>query len=108
MKTNANNTRMRKTHSKTETTAASGEESNFRNLLELSPKVIVILKEPGNWKTSPFIFALEDFQKNIQNGFYTSIDDCIENEHFSELSRADQEQLIDIALWYVHDVSQGI
>lgn len=64
-------------------------------------------KQYGDWKPSPFIFALEEIQTNISSGEYRCINDCLGCGWFEELPIEDQLQLIDIALWYLHDAQMG-
>ena len=60
-------------------------------------------KEYGNWKSSRFIRVLEEVQAGIRNGELTSLDQCIDNTDFLECSMWDQEQLVDIANWYLYN-----
>jgi hypothetical protein len=70
-----------------------------------SEKIIHTPKECGDRKGSEFIFALEDIQKNIGNGKYTTIEQCMANGYFEDQSKEDQEQLIGIANWYLNDAT---
>ncbi|HWY12203.1 MAG TPA: hypothetical protein VN026_12800 [Bacteroidia bacterium] len=65
-------------------------------------KIIHTPKAYGDWKGSDFIYALEDIQGDIENGKYTTIEQCMENRYFRDCDKEDQEQLIDIANWYLH------
>jgi hypothetical protein len=105
MKTNADNTCMHQMHSLSVDTTVKGEKQNKNQPIERQSKIIALLRERGSWKSSNFISVLESIQFNIMDGVYTTIDDCVETEYFNELSRQDQNQLIDIALWYLHNVS---
>lgn len=64
-------------------------------------------KEFGDWKCTDYILALEDIQCYVANGGYSNIQDCIGNEHFQDCGIEDQEQLIDIANWYLYNTEQN-
>ena len=66
-------------------------------------RVIHVAKEYGDWKSSGFILALENIRAGIMAGDLRTIEKCCENENFPYCSVADQEQLIDIANWYLHE-----
>ncbi|OFY85359.1 MAG: hypothetical protein A3F72_03590 [Bacteroidetes bacterium RIFCSPLOWO2_12_FULL_35_15] len=76
------------------------------DLNKKSKKRTYVQKADGDWKSTDFICALENLQHDIQSGKYTTIEQCIENENLMDFDREDQEQLIDIANWYLYDTEQ--